>query len=200
MVKGNMNEFIETIRLTNGIPQNIEWNKMRIERTIGQSNSRNICMAIESLEGDFISPIQRATIKYNEKEIIDIRVIDYHRPCFSSYKLFDIGDTFTYNYKYADRSLFDSILNACNKNECPILVRNGQITDTHFSNIIVLNQGYFITPRIPLLKGTARERLLFNGMILEQDISYDDLAKADAIHLINAMNDINDIVINPLLR
>jgi 4-amino-4-deoxychorismate lyase len=57
------------------------------------------------------------------------------------------------------------------------------------SNIIFFDGLSWVTPARPLLKGTCRERLLASGLILERDISVNDLSGFTGCKLINAMRD-----------
>ena len=68
-----------------------------------------------------------------------------------------------------------------------LLVRNGMITDTSYSNIVFRREGEWITPSFCLLKGTMRQYLLDNGKIREEQIAVKDLPRFEKFKLINAM-------------
>ena len=76
-----------------------------------------------------------------------------------------------------------------------LIVKNGYITDTSIANIALYDGNSWITPKVPLLKGTTRQRYLDNAKILESDIKVQDLKKFSKIALLNAMIDF-DIITN----
>lgn len=69
---------------------------------------------------------------------------------------------------------------AAQKGDCDeiIIIKNGLVTDTSFTNIAIYKHGMWLTPKHPLLLGTKRAALLEKGIIQEADITVDDLMKA----------------------
>ena len=59
-----------------------------------------------------------------------------------------------------------------------IIIKNGLVIDTSFTNIAIHKDGKWLTPKHPLLLGTKRAALLEQGIIQEADITVDDLMKA----------------------
>ena len=59
------------------------------------------------------------------------------------------------------------------KGDCDdiLIIRNGLITDMSYANVAFFDGTQWLTPRIPLLAGTCRERLLETGPIREADIA-----------------------------
>ena len=53
-----------------------------------------------------------------------------------------------------------------------IIVRNGLITDSSYANLIFFDGREWITPKVPLLEGTCRARLLASGKIKTGNIGY----------------------------
>jgi len=51
--------------------------------------------------------------------------------------------------------------------------------------------GFLFTPSTPLLRGTKREKLIREGIIIEKKIHIDSLSDYKRIFLINAFRDIN---------
>jgi 4-amino-4-deoxychorismate lyase len=68
-----------------------------------------------------------------------------------------------------------------------LIVKDGYITDTSFSNIVFFDGEKWVTPARPLLRGTMRESLLKRNLIGEENITVDDLNKIKEARLINAM-------------
>jgi Branched-chain amino acid aminotransferase/4-amino-4-deoxychorismate lyase len=93
-----------------------------------------------------------------------------------------------YTYKYADRSVFQN-LPAHAPDEDFLIIKNGHITDTTFSNIVFFDGYQWITPSTYLLNGTQRQRLLRDRRILSRDTKASDLSRFLYARLINAMLD-----------
>lgn len=85
-----------------------------------------------------------------------------------------------------------------NKNELAIdilIVKNGLITDTSYSNVILYNGKEWFTPKSFILNGVKRQYLLNTGKIKEIKITLDNLKNFEKISLINAMLEPQDIEI-----
>jgi len=107
--------------------------------------------------------------------------------------LVDCGDL-DYSFKYSDRSALEKLKNNIPDPELSdiLLVKNGFITDTSFSNIALFDGSNWYTPSTPLLKGTKREYYIDNKIILKRNIKPADLYKYRKAKLINAMLDLDD--------
>ena len=68
-----------------------------------------------------------------------------------------------------------------------IIVKNGRLTDTSYSNIALFDGNRWVTPAHPLLKGTMRQSLIDKGLLEEKDIMAEDFPKYLEVRLINAM-------------
>jgi len=96
-------------------------------------------------------------------------------------------DTLDYQYKYFNRSHFEKLIEQ--KEECDdiIIIKNGFLTDSSMANLIFFDGKNWFTPKIPLLQGTCRERLLDEGFIFKRKIQSEDLKYFHGVKLINAM-------------
>nr|WP_293053156.1 aminotransferase class IV [Paludibacter sp.] len=93
-----------------------------------------------------------------------------------------------YTHKYVDRSAFQN-LPAHAPDEDFLIIKNGYITDTTFSNIAFFDGKRWITPSTFLLNGTQRQRLLREERIFSCEIKVNDLNHFLSARLINAMLD-----------
>ena len=101
------------------------------------------------------------------------------------------ADDIDYSYKYEDRSKLQKLLCKCRADDV-VIIKNGLVTDTSYSNI-VLSKGYkFFTPTSFLLSGTKRQKLLADEVIEEAEITIGDLGKYEKIYLINSMMDLDE--------
>jgi 4-amino-4-deoxychorismate lyase len=107
--------------------------------------------------------------------------------------LIDCGDL-EYSFKYSDRRALEKLKNSVPDPEISdiVLVKNGFITDTSFSNIALFDGNKWYTPATPLLMGTKRQYSIDNKIIFKRDIKPADLFNYRKARLINAMLDLND--------
>ena len=134
-----------------------------------------------------------------DRMIREVQVLPYQPRSVKSLKISEDSEI-EYNYKYADRSRLEELLRM--KGDCDdiLIVKNGCVTDTSYSNIIFQSgDGSWITPDTPLLRGTMRQFLMEEGRISEQRIMLNDLACFSRARLINCMMDMDtgpDIVMD----
>ena len=96
-------------------------------------------------------------------------------------------NSISYAYKSADRSGFEKLLRGKGDADEIIIVQNGLLTDTSFSNIALWDGADWYTPAAPLLAGTMRQSLLDRRLVQEANITVDQLEHYSKISLINAM-------------
>lgn len=136
---------------------------------------------------DITDEIYRCKVIYS-KEIDKIEWTKYAAKNIKRLKTVKADDV-EYFHKYLDRSIFEKLRmeNNCSTNEDILIVKNGRITDTSFSNVGLFNGKEWLTPKFPLLKGTKRSKLIKEKKIIEKDILLQDLTDYERIVLINAM-------------
>ena len=100
-----------------------------------------------------------------------------------------------YHLKFADRSGLENLLSRKGGCDEILIIREGLITDTSYSNVVLTDGKRFVTPDSFLLNGCRRRQLLAQGVIQEEQITPDDLTKFTALHLINAMLDLGEVVV-----
>jgi 4-amino-4-deoxychorismate lyase len=102
------------------------------------------------------------------------------------------SDNILYEHKFADRSYIDSLFAERNGCDDILIIKEGMITDTSFSNIIFYDGERWISPARPLLKGTKLMQLEDEGKVYFENIRPDDLGRYQKAMLINAMIDFNE--------
>ena len=186
-----MYQLLETIKLEKGQVCNLRYHQRRVD------DSRMILFNIkEQLD---IEPVINVPLRARQgvykcriaygKEINDIQYIPYLTKKIKSLQLVEDNEI-DYKYKYANRECFDSLLDDCICDEI-LIVKNGFVTDTSFSNIIFFDGNRWYTPAFPLLKGTKRQQLLDEGKIIAEEIRPLDLKHFSKAMLINSMLDFN---------
>lgn len=189
--------LIETIKVIDGQLQNLHYHNARLNRSRKELFG---CTDIVDLVQHIKVPtnadkgIQRCTVTYS-KAIHDVKFVLYHIKAIEKIKLV-MADDIDYDYKYADRSKLNELLNK--KNDCDeiLIIKENKVTDTTYTNVLFYNGDKWLTPSQPLLRGTKRQKLLDEGKIEEADIRVEDLKDFQKIGLINAMLDIGDILLS----
>lgn len=165
---------------------NLEYHQKRISRTI----AKNITLL------DYIYPISSDLLKckvtYNDDEIINVSFSSYKKRSIKKLKLI-CDNTIEYKFKYENRDHLELLFAQKENADDIIIIKNGLITDTTIANIAILIDDRWITPKIPLLFGTTRQRYIDNGTLKEENISVPQLQKAKKIALLNAMIDFDII-------
>ena len=108
-----------------------------------------------------------------------------------------IDNEIDYNYKSAERTQFQKLKNDISADEI-IIVKENQITDTSYSNLLFLKDKTWFTPKSYLLNGVMRQSLLASKKIKETEINLNDIKEFSHFQLINALNDFDEMFIYPI--
>lgn len=108
-----------------------------------------------------------------------------------------IDNQLDYSFKYADRAQLQKLKDKSRADEV-IIVKNNQITDTSYSNLLFLKDKTWFTPKSYLLNGVMRQNLLQSKEIKETEITLDNIKDFTHFQLINALNDFDDMFIYPI--
>ena len=189
-----MYPLIETIKIIDGNPQNLEWHQHRFTSSISQYYRKRSTYKLEYLllvPEEYSRGIVKARFSYNATEYL-WKFEPYVLQEIKSLKII-YDDNIEYQLKYSDRSYLKNLYQK--KGECDdiLIVKNGMIADTSYCNIVFFDGTNWITPIFPLLKGTCRERLLHKKKIKEEIIKPDQLDSFKSFKLINAMRDLCDV-------
>lgn len=183
-----MSLLFETIRIENGILLHpVEHEKRMFASRAALFGLKDHIPLQEAVRipGEFSKGRIRCRVDYG-KEIETVRFTSYKTKPLGKFRLV-FNDNIEYPYKFSHRSALDSLRMAHPDVDEIILVKNGRITDTTFSNLIFFDGTNWITPSIPLLKGTCRARLIREGKIKEGEISVKDIGYFSGFKVINAM-------------
>jgi 4-amino-4-deoxychorismate lyase len=183
-----MSLLFETIRLQDGVFGNLKYHNFRLNesrKALFNSSGSIQLENILSIPANYNGGIYKCRIIYR-LNIEEITFEPYIPRLIKSLKLVEDGKI-TYNHKFLDRKYFTELLANRGDFDEILIVQNGYITDTSFSNIIFFNGSDWITPATPLLPGTMRKYLLENKSILEERIRVTDLQHFQKARLINAM-------------
>jgi len=120
-----------------------------------------------------------------EEEIQKIEFLPYEMKLPTSFKI--LHSTLTYALKYEDREALNKLLTKKEEADEIIIIQGDLVTDTSIANICFYDGQQWLTPKVPLLEGTTRQRLLDEKKIVTADIHYADIHKFSKIALMNAM-------------
>lgn len=177
--------LLETIKLNDGYLHHREDHeqRMNVSRNSLFGSNNQIWLDFE-IPDAYKKGLYKCRVLYSDR-ITSVEFLPYTPRRISHLRLIE-NNTINYSFKYANRLMFES-LPQCPPNEEYIIVKNGYLTDTTFSNILLFDGKYWHTPSTYLLNGTQRQRLLLEKRIVESKIRVEDLNKFESIRLINAM-------------
>ena len=203
-------QFVETIKIKNGKALALPYHQARMERTIRRffpsfpsfTSFPSIASADIKLSS-LISPkeemnLYKARVVYGAQGVEAIEYAPYKMKEIHFLKVVE-DDSIDYTYKSTDRSALNAL--AAQKGDCDeiIIIKNGLITDTSFTNLALFDGNRWLTPKHPLLLGTKRAQLLEAGIIEEAELTLEDLRKAEKVSLFNAMIDFGEREITKIL-
>lgn len=192
-----MSQLIETIQVIDGIPQNLEYHQNRmnysIQKEFGYSNMlvlQNIFAPKQQMLG-----MWKWRMVYTHNQIIEETYSPYTYRVITSLQLI-YSNTISYPIKYENRTEFASLTEQKQSADDILIVKNGHITDTSYSNIVFFDGTQWYTPNTYLLNGTKRQKLLYENVIQEIEITPQDILLFTKARLLNCFCDFengNDI-------
>lgn len=187
-----MFHLFETIQVRDGVPQHLSWHQARLNDSYCRYFKRFGGAVLEEVirvPGAYRQGIVKCRFLYN-RSAYSAEFFHYSPRTIRSLKLVE-GDHIEYSMKYTGRDSLEQLARL--KGDCDdiLVVQNGRITDTSYTNIVLFNGEMWVTPIYPLLHGTCRARLIKEGRIREGDIRVEDLKHYKTFRLINAMMDFN---------
>jgi len=191
-----MCRFFESIKLKDGEFYRLKLHQERVNKAFKVCYPDEESILIFEYLNQFARPqdgIYKCRIVY-DSDFISLDIVPYVRREIKSIRLVDT-DLESYAYKLEDRTGFNEAF--AKRGECDdvLLVKNGLLTDSSYSNIALYDGTNWFTPRIPLLYGVNRTELLASGKLIEKDISATELKNYKQIALFNAMIEFGELVL-----
>jgi 4-amino-4-deoxychorismate lyase len=180
----NQQLFLETIKIINGIPQNLEFHNQRLNYTRQHFNSQSNTIDLKQ----FIVPpstngIYKCRVIYSNT-IEDIQYSHYTERQFKTFQTV-IANDINYQFKYLNRDALNKLQSQTTDDI--LIIKNGFITDTSIANVAFYDDNKWITPTTPLLQGTTRARLLQQKKIIAAPIRLEEINKYSKMALMNAL-------------
>lgn len=183
-----MSLLIESIKLLNGEFRNLFQHEARMNRSL-----KELCGVEEFFDlGKFLERFEipanglyKCRITYDDR-VQDVEFLLYTPKDVKSLKIVE-HDRIEYEFKYKDRSTLDRLFKKRNGCDDILIIKDGLVTDSSYSNIVFRKGKRWVTPWSALLKGTMRQSLLDQNFIQAEDIRVEDIASFESFKIINAM-------------
>lgn len=187
-----MEKLIETFRIEDGKPLCLTEHQRRVEESTRRLTGRRTVINLKDIHipPQYEKGIVKCSVTYDER-LCGV-VFRHYRPAIIRKLKAVFADRADYSLKYADRTLFSKLLEQ--KGDCDdiLIIRQGLVTDTSYSNIVFSDGSDYFTPDSFLLNGCRRRRLLAQKRIRQRRITVDDIGKYEYALIINAMLDMED--------
>lgn len=192
-----MCRLVETLKIADGIICQLPYHSDRMNRSRQQLFGCTDTIDIANILTGKIPAgqgVYKCRIVY-DRHIHGIDIQPYTRKKVESLRcVYD--NTIRYEYKHEDRQALQKLYEHRQSCDDILIIKNNLITDTSYSNIAFFDGNNWLTPAHPLLKGTRRAQLLTEGKIQEAILQTTDLQQFAKASLINAMMDLDEMVVN----
>lgn len=189
-----MCRYLETIKLKDGEFIRLDLHQQRLNKTFSvnfpDAESFDLSSFLHQQEIP-VSGLYKCRMVYDDQ----VRIVEFQpyqiRP-ISSLKLVHANIPSSY-FKSEDRQMYQAAFAQRGQSDDVIIVHNGVLTDSSYSNIALFDGSEWLTPRFPLLYGTHRQYLLSQQLIREVDISVHAIFEFQKICLFNAMIEFGEL-------
>ena len=183
-----MSLLIESIKLLDGQYFNLDYHERRMQHALKVLRGPGTKLSLKELLAGHLHPqrgLFKCRIVYDERSN-DVGFVAYEPKPINKLKVVE-DNGISYEFKFADRSPINRLFELREACDDILIVRNQQVTDCSFSNIVFRTGSSWVTPEAPLLKGTMRQKLLDNRLITERVILRRDIPSFETYKIINAM-------------
>jgi 4-amino-4-deoxychorismate lyase len=183
-----MSRFIETIRLQDGVTNSLGYHEERMHRSVAEAlHAKGEFDLSNTLSSLRLPPkgIHKIRLVY-DTEIRSIEVTPYKKREIRQLKIV-YDNAISYRYKFENRKELENLFSQREDCDDIIIIKNYQVTDASYANLIFRRNNQWFTPKTFLLDGTTRKQLIERKIIIEAKISINDLKRYEKVKLINAM-------------
>lgn len=187
-----MSRLIESICLNDGVFYRLPHHQARMDKSVKEIFHRQNDIQLKDFLQTQSYPTQglvKCRIVYDTR-IHTIEFVRYTQKPVNSLKIIK-ADSIAYANKYEDRSALHQLYQLREDCDDVLIVKNGFLADSYYSNVILYDGGDWFTPSTPLLAGTMRQYLLETGKISEATIRVEDIRLFQKVKLINSMLGLN---------
>jgi 4-amino-4-deoxychorismate lyase len=183
-----MSRFIETIRLQDGRFGNLDFHQLRMDESIREFYGPEFFIDVKELLSACPLPtkgLHKIKLVY-DTEVRSVKITPYKKKEVSQLKIV-YDNAISYRHKFDNRAEIESLFSQRDGCDDIIIIKNYQVTDASYANLIFRRNNQWFTPKTFLLNGTARKQLLEREIIFEDRITINDLQRYEKVKLINAM-------------
>ena len=187
--------FIETIRIQDGHVCHLSDHTDRMRRTADHFGFTAPTLP-QDLEARLPTDLRTGTVRCRvlyDHTLREVTFTPYRRRHIERLFAVDAGTT-TYAFKYADRAPLARPQISLAETDELLFIRDGYLTDTSYTNLVLRRGRELVTPDTFLLDGTCRRRLLREGVVRTARIRLHDLPTYDELLLINAMMPLREAI------
>jgi 4-amino-4-deoxychorismate lyase len=183
-----MSQFFESIRVKDGIAENLGFHQLRVNRTLKAFDVSQHSIVLATIVQELVLPAEglfKLKISYdlngNHHSVFTL----YQYKQIQNFALIDIKGQL-YNYKFSNRDWINEMLTQSGQDEI-IMHDGGLIKDCSYTNIVFFDGVNWFTPAAPLLEGTQRAKLINEGVIQPKALYVQDIPGFKKFKCINAM-------------
>lgn len=194
-----MYRFIESIKVEDQKAYLIDLHQKRVNETFDHFGNGETSIDVEKIFRNLQHDedgLYKLRISYDLERNFRTQMIPYAISEIDDFQLVENNDL-DYSFKYEDRTAFEK-MKAKARTEEIIVVQDGHITDTSFSNLLFLKGKEWFTPTTFLLNGVQRQHLLKTNRIQEAEITLQNIREYSHFQIINSLNDFDDMFIYPI--
>ena len=183
-----MFRLIETIRFQDGRFNNLGYHERRMCQALKEMYGAGDEINIEEVLSQFPKPgpgLYKCRLMYDNK-FNHVEFTPYVARPVNSLKM--VYDNFiSYPHKFSDRTRLENYFDQRGDCDEVLIIKNGQVTDTTYANIVLRRGNEWFTPSSFLLSGTMRQSLLDKNIIREIEMKADEMVDFETFKIINAM-------------
>jgi 4-amino-4-deoxychorismate lyase len=183
-----MSQFFESIRVKDGIAENLGFHQLRVNRTLKAFDAINHSIELASIVQQLVLPTEglfKLKFSYDLNGNHQSAFTPYQYKQIQNFALVDIKGQ-TYDYKFSNRDWINEALAQSGKDEI-MMHDGGLIKDCSYTNIVFYDAVNWFTPAAPLLEGTQRAKLILEGIIQPKALYVQDMPNFEKFKCINAM-------------
>ena len=188
--------LLESIRVENGYFHRLPYHEQRIRRAqqdlFGEATISQLANHL-SVPSFAQQGLFKCRVIYRQA-IEQIEFVPYQSKTIRTLRRVRC-DTIDYAHKYEDRRRLNELFDQRGSCDDVLIIKQGQVTDTSYANVIFYDGHRWVTPAQPLLRGTQRQYLLDRGLLAETIVREADLPKLQSFQIINAFRELDDAIL-----
>jgi 4-amino-4-deoxychorismate lyase len=191
-----MSQFFESIRVKDGIAEQLGFHQLRVNKTLKAFDASNHSIELASIVQQLVLPADglfKLKISYDLNGNYQSAFTPYQYKQIQNFALVDIKEQ-SYDYKFSNRDWINEALIQSGKDEI-MMHDGGLIKDCSYTNIVFYDGVNWYTPAVPLLEGTQRAKLIEEGIIQPKALYVQDIPNFKKFKCINAMLDWNTALV-----